>query len=80
MLSTILKSKVAVQVSIQIMDAFVAMLKFINESLIEQKYINHLVLNHVTSIKLLQESFTQFDKKKKIIISFLKARFMMIIL
>ena len=80
MLSTILKSKVAVQVSIQIMDAFVAMLKFINESLLEQKYINHLVLKHVTSIKLLQESFTQFDKKKKIIISFLKARFMMIIL
>ena len=39
MLATILKSKVATQVSIRIMDAFVAMRKYISNDLMEQKYI-----------------------------------------
>ena len=39
MLATILKSKVATQVSIRIMDAFVAMRKYISTDLMEQKYI-----------------------------------------
>ena len=39
MLATILKSKVATQVSIAIMDAFVLMRKYISNNLIEQKYI-----------------------------------------
>ena len=39
MLATILKSKVATQVSIRIMDAFVAMRKYISTELMEQKYI-----------------------------------------
>ena len=43
MLATILKSKVATEVSINIMDAFVLMKKYISSSLIEQKYINDLV-------------------------------------
>ena len=43
MLATILKSKVATQVSIAIMDAFVAIRKYISSNLIEQKYINHMV-------------------------------------
>ena len=46
MLSTILKSKIAVQVSINIMDAFVEMRKYISSNLLEQKYINNLVLEH----------------------------------
>ena len=40
---TILKSKVATEVSIKIMDAFVAMRKYISSNLIEQKFINNLV-------------------------------------
>ena len=44
MLATILKSKIAIQVSIQIMDAFVSMRKYISSNLIEQKYINNLVI------------------------------------
>ena len=41
MLATILKSKIATEVSIRIMDAFVAMRKYISTNLIEQKYINN---------------------------------------
>lgn len=38
MLATILRTKVAEEVSIRIMDAFVAMRKYISSNLIEQKY------------------------------------------
>ena len=44
MLATILKSKIATEVSIRIMDAFVAMRRYISANLLEQKYINNLVL------------------------------------
>ena len=54
MLATILRTEVASQVSINIMRAFVKMRHFINNSLIEQKYINDLVLEHDKNIKLLQ--------------------------
>ena len=66
MLATILKSKIAIEVSINIMDAFVAMRKYISSSLIEQKYINNQVLKNTEDIKLLQESFSKFEEKKKI--------------
>ena len=46
MLATILKSKVATKISINIMDAFVAMRKFISNNLLEQRYINNLVIEH----------------------------------
>ena len=57
MLATILKSDIATQVSIAIMDAFVLMRKYISNELIEQKYINNLVIKHDEDIKLLQEFF-----------------------
>lgn len=41
MLATILKSKVATEISIAIMDAFVMMRKYISSSLLEQRYINN---------------------------------------
>jgi len=66
MLATILKSKVATEVSIGIMDAFVSMKKYISSSLLEQKYINNLVLEHDSNIKLLQESFFKFEEKKQV--------------
>ena len=68
MLATIIKSKIATQVSIRIMDAFVSMRHYLFNNMIEQKYINNLVLEnsekikeHDNSIKLLQELF---DNKK----------------
>ncbi len=64
MLATILKSTVATQVSIAIMDAFVLMRKYISNELIEQKYINNLVIKHDEDIKLLQDSFNKFKGKK----------------
>ena len=66
MLATILKSKTAIQVSIAIMDAFVAMRKYISSNLIEQKYINNMVLEHDSQIKLLQSTFDKLEEKKKV--------------
>ncbi len=66
MLATILKSDIATQVSIAIMDAFVMMRKYISNELIQQKYINNLVIKHDEDIKLLQESFNKFEEKKKV--------------
>lgn len=63
MLATILKSKVATKVSINIMDAFVLMWKYISSSLIEQKYINELVLEHEERLKLVENTFSNFKEK-----------------
>ncbi len=65
MLATVLRTPVAEEVSIKIMDAFVAMRKFISNNLLEQRYINNLVIEHDSQIKLLQESFQKFEDKKK---------------
>ena len=65
MLATILKSKVATQVSIAIMNAFVLMRKYIGDNLLEQKYINNLVLEHDSQIKILQNSFSKIEEKQK---------------
>lgn len=62
MLATILKSKTATNVSIAIMDAFVIMRKYISTNLIEQKYINDLVLQNTEDIKLLKQSFSNFEE------------------
>ena len=61
MLSTILKSKVATEVSIAIMDAFVKMRKYISNNLIEQKYVNNMVFEHDERIKVLENTFSRFD-------------------
>ena len=75
MLATIIKSSVATQTSIKIMDAFVSMRHYLSNNFLEQKYINNLVLEnnekikeHDNSIKLLQELFEEdkeyfFDKE-----------------
>ena len=75
MLATILKSPTATQVSIAIMDAFVSMRRYISSNLLEQKYINNMVLNHDEKIKLLQESFKKFDKKKELNDMFFEGQF-----
>ena len=66
MLSTILKSKVAVETSIRIMDAFVKMRKYISVNLIEQDNIKNMLIKHDNEIKLLQESFSKLEEKEKI--------------
>lgn len=66
MLATILKTSIATKISINIMDAFVNMRKYISNNLIDQKYINNIVLEDHESIKLLQEFFTKLEKNQKI--------------
>ena len=66
MLSTILKSKVAVETSIRIMDAFVKMKKYISANLIEQDNMKNMLIKHDNEIKLLQESFSKLEEKEKI--------------
>ena len=63
MLSAVLRTDVAEEVSIRIMDAFVAMKKYISNNLLEQRYINNLVLEDHEKIKLLEESFNIMDEK-----------------
>lgn len=65
MLATILKSKIATEISIRIMDAFVSMRKYISTNLIEQKYINNLVLEDRDKIKILETSFNKLEEKRK---------------
>ena len=77
MLATILRTSVAEEVSIKIMDAFVAMRKYIGANLIEQKYINNLVLKDHDKIKVLEESFQKLKKKEKIVKFILMVKFMM---
>ena len=60
MLATILKSKVATQVSIRIMDAFVAMRKYISSDLIEH---NKMLINHENRLTLLENTFDSFKDK-----------------
>ena len=66
MLATVLRTKVAEDVSIKIMDAFVAMRKYISSNFLEQKYINNMVLEDHDKIKVLEEFFNKLEAKKKI--------------
>ena len=64
MLSSVLRTPVAEEVSVRIMDAFVAMKKYISNNLLEQKYYNDMIIRHDSEIKILQESFSKFEEKK----------------
>ena len=63
MLATVLRTLVAEEVSIRIMDAFVAMRKYISTNLLEQKYINDIVLKDSKRINLLEDAFSSFKEK-----------------
>ena len=63
MLASILHSNIAIETSIKIINTFVEMRKYISTNLIEQKYINSLVLEHDLDIKLLKETFNSFKDK-----------------
>ena len=63
MLATVLRTDVAEEVSIAIMDAFVSMRHYISSNLLEQGYINNMVLKHDGEIRILQDTFKQFKPK-----------------
>lgn len=66
MLATIIRTEIAAQISITIMRAFVSMRKYISSSLIDQKYINNLVLEDHDKIKLLENTFNKMQEKVKV--------------
>ena len=63
MLSGILNSEIAITINIQIIEAFITIRKYISSGLIEQKYINNLVLQHEERLKLLEDTFSDFKEK-----------------
>lgn len=63
MLSGLLKSDIASHVNIIVVKAFVEMKRYISNGLIQQKYINDMVIKHDNEIKLLQESFNKLEIK-----------------
>lgn len=73
MLSAIISTDVAIEVSIRIMNAFVEIKKYVSSSLIDQGYINNQVLKNTEDIRLLQEYFNNI---KKVMDYFLKDKYM----
>lgn len=63
MLAGVLRSKIAITTSIKVIETFVAMRKVISNNLLEQKYINNLVLDHEERIKGIEDAFSNFKEK-----------------
>ena len=63
MLSGLLKSDIAAEVNIKVINAFVALRKYVSSNLIEQKYINNLVLEHEERMKIIENTFSNFKEK-----------------
>lgn len=62
MLATILKSKVAIEVSISIMDAFVKLRRYVSSSLMNSE----MLINHESRILKLETTFNKMQEKEKI--------------
>lgn len=65
MLSSVLHSEMAINMNIKIINAFVAMRKYVSTNLLEQKYINNMVIEDHDKIKALEDSFQKFEEKRK---------------
>ena len=63
MLASTLKTEVATKTSIKIMRAFVLMKKYISNNLIEQKYINKMVIDHEERLNLVEDTFSKFKEE-----------------
>ena len=63
MLASVLRTNVASSISIDIMRAFVVMKKYVSKTLLEQTYINNLVLKDSKRIDLLEETLSKFKEK-----------------
>lgn len=73
MLATVLRTPVAEEISIKIMDAFVAMRKYISSNLLMSKNINNLVLEdhelimkNQKRIDIIEDTLAKFEEKKKV--------------
>ena len=61
MLAGLLKSEIAVQASLRIVDTFIAMKKYISNKFLEQRYINKMVFNLDERVSLLENTFSKFE-------------------
>ena len=61
MLSAVLKTPIAEQISIRIMDAFVAMRKYVSYNLINSNNYSDMLIDHEGRIKALESTFSKFD-------------------
>ena len=82
MLAGLLHSDVAIQMSIDIINAFVKMRHYIKDNLLSQQNINNIVLEDHTHIlkmdedlKLLQEAFDKLEDKKRVNETYLDGEF-----
>ena len=66
MLATVLHTSVAVQVSIRIMDAFVAMRHYIGNNEYRLSNVETKLIEHDKDIKILQQTLDKFEEKKKV--------------
>lgn len=64
MLASVLHSEIAIKNSIKIIRVFVIMKKYISNNLIEQRYINNIVLEDHDRIKKIEESFSKFEREE----------------
>lgn len=64
MLATILHTSVATQISIRIMDAFVALRHYVSNNELRLSNVETKVIEHDASIKLLENMFNKFDENK----------------
>ena len=62
MLATVLRTKVADEISVKIMDAFVMMRKYISNTLTNS---NSIIYNHENRIQKLEETFNKLEVKKE---------------
>jgi hypothetical protein len=69
MLAAVLRTPVAEEVSIKIMDAFVAMRRYIYSNSLEQKYINNLVMKHENQLNTIFDYFESKDPVNDIYIT-----------
>ena len=66
MLMTVLKGELAIRQSKALIRIFKSMKNYIiNNDIIEQKFINKMVIDHEKDIKILYESFDKLSEKKK---------------
>ena len=61
MLSAVLKTPIAEQISIRIMDAFVAMRKYVSYNLINSNNYSDILIDYEGRIKALESTFSKFD-------------------
>ena len=61
MLASVLRTSVAEEISIQIMDAFVMMRKYMSNNLIDLYNHSDMLIDHENRIKVLEQTFSKFD-------------------